>query len=344
MNTLVLEIGNYNIRAIIHTERETKIAHIGTYDMPCFIPSICTKLSDGKFVWGREAEFWKMYDGCSTYSLHELEALPDYENGVKDLIAGIITKISQKIESLVFVIPAYWSANEPKKSCLESSALANGILNVSFIETPIAICNNIANFRNQEYALCYDAGYIGTTISLLKREESRIILIDSILCNDIGGGAMNQILLQKIGGISIGRIDDIVYQMMLVSSLEHKVSWAKEKLSNEAICEIPLLSEQKSVKISQIDWKSLITPAISKSLQICRNLISDNIGNQKISTILLCGGTAKIPFISEKLLQYVQMELNPDVHLVDGTILNEPQFLAVYGAPIQNNRITLKFN
>lgn len=345
MNTLILEIGNYSIRAAVNSGNSIDILPIGVYLSHYSMPSICTKLPNGKFVWGDYAKYCSMGDGCLSYTLISLEKQTIYKDAIADLLSQILINISN-IDAITFIIPADWSLGEPKKSMLSEAAERNGI-NSTFVSTPIAVCNSVANFTNNEYAIFYDAGYKGAAISLLQRQLNGIVVIDSVFSEEGGGHNYDRILLQKINDQSFLSMEDIGYQMLYTSNLENKVTFIKERLSSQKESSIPVDNDKRTFKLTDTEWHNEIAPSISKTLQMCYQLLQDNhIDVREIQKIYLYGGTCNIPYIEEDLQSYAKVQFHDNIQIVNiAKKEKDARYIALYGAFVasMNSSVTIRF-
>lgn len=347
MNTLILEIGNYSIRAAVKSGNSIDILPIGLYLAPYCMPSICTKLPDGKFVWGDYAKYWSMGDGCLSYTLISLEKQTIYKDAIADLLSQILVKISH-IDAITFVIPANWSYGEPKKTMLSEAAKDKGISRIDFVFTPIAVCNKVANFADKEYAIFYDAGYKGVSISILQRQSNTITIIDSVFLEEGGGLDYNRLMLQAINDQSFLSIDDLGCQMLYTSHLENKATFLKERLSFVSECLILVDNDTRTFKYTNADWHNTIAPSISKTLQACDRLLQDNhIDANNLKNIYLYGGTCNIPCVEEDLLSYAKAQFNNNVQIVNISRKEgkDAMFIALHGALTTsiNSSVTIRF-
>jgi len=339
MNTLILEIGHYKIRGMVSAGHGKQKAPIGDYNNLYTILSKCTKLQDGRYVWGQEADCWQMCNHSMTYTLSELEELPDYKDAIADLIATI-TGRTIPVDAIVFIIPAYWTEAEPKKEILKSAALKNNISSVNYIATPIALCNHKASIEDNGYALVYDAGYLGTSVSLLKRIGNKIEVLDALFCREAGGGAFDSILLNKFCDAFISNLSSPYIQMMYATDLLRRAELAKEMLSLSSECQMPIEGNSRIFHLSNAKWHELIYPALVKSFEICCQMLSDNgiRANMKLN-VYTCGGTARIPFIKEELCSFIKNKLNVDINLENWSIDEEIQYLAAKGVFVAQNNV-----
>lgn len=344
MNTLILEIGNYSIRAAVNNGYNISHCCIGDYKSSTDMSPICANLSSGEYLWGRIASYWGIHNDCEIYTLAMLENLPQYEQAMSTLVSQIQKSCS--FNSIVFVIPAYWTPSEPKRGLLKQAAKNNNIDNVNFISVPVAVLNKIANLQNDEYVLFYDAGYKGTTISVLQRHVDVIRLVDSVFMEEVGGQNYDQLIMQKIDDKKLSAIEDFEYQMIYMEKMEEKSILIKETLSYNDI-QIPVENGERIIKITSSEWRNMIASSMGKSFQICYQLLQDNhIDVSKIQKIYLYGGTCNIPYIEEDLQSYAKVQFHNNIQIVNiSKNEKDAKNIALYGAFVSsmNKGVTIRF-
>lgn len=345
MNTLILELGYHSIKVAVNNGCQTDLATIGSYLHPHYLSSVCSEIPTGEFVWGDLAKYWAAYKDCRSYTLATIEKIPEYKKAISDLLTQLLEDIDD-VTSIVYIIPSYWTPQEPKRTLLEHAAQNNHISNVNFIPTPISVLNKVANLLESEYVLFYDAGYKGTSISLLQRQQGTIELIDSVHVKEVGGQSYDRLILQKINDNKIMTIDDIYYQILYSARLEEEASAIKESLSCNAECQLPVNSGESIFKLTLPELENLITSSLSVSFQACWQLLQDNhIDMDKLTKIYLYGGTCHIPHITTNLQSYAKAQFNNNIQIIN--ILKEhrnSRNLSLYGVTANSSKsVILKF-
>lgn len=335
MKSLIIEIGSYSIRAAVHDGKTTSLFPIGTYNNPYNIPSICTIRKDGKVLWGDLARYWSLYDGSISYPLIQLGNQPLYGDAISELISQVLVHQSG-IGLIVFVIPAYWHTMDTKKECLTKAAEKNGIYKTRFVPTPVSVCNKVANFVDQEYALFYDCGYRGTSISLLQRQGTEVKIIDSQFLEETGGCSFDQLILGEINDLHVASIDDLEHQMLYMTILEEKAIFMKEYLSNCDTCKIPVNNDTDIFELTASTLHSLIAPRVAKTFQaMIQLLFENNVNKESVHKVYCYGGSCKISNIFNDLQSFSNLQFGSDVKVIN--LLNENsdyRYISLYGASI----------
>jgi len=345
MNTLILEIGSYSIRAAISKDGKTTPMLISSYTHPDSLPSVCTKLPNSGYIWGEAAKQWIGYKGCLTYDLAILEKLNNYPKAVADLIAELMNK-NDVTDAIMFVIPAYWTEKEPKKGLLIQAAKDCGIDRVDFITVPVACCNKAANanLSDNEYMLFYDAGFMGASVSLLQRQHDKIVLVDSVLVEEAGGQNYDNLILQNINDKTGRAIENDYERMLYLSDLHEKAVFVKERLSSINECRIPVEKGERIFALTAYEWQTMIAPSLGKSFQACSQILQDNnVEAGNLNQILLYGGTCNIPCIAEMLLDYAKAQFGNTVMIYNLSFRTDSAVLPLLGAGIEVQEKEISF-
>lgn len=345
MNTLILELGYHSIKVAVNNGYQTNLALLSSYQHPYYLSAVCAKTPTGEFVWGDIAKYWTAYKDCRSYTLATIEKNPEYKKAISDLLSQLLKNICD-ITSIVYIIPPYWALQEPKRALLEQAAQDNHINNVKFIPTPIAVLNKVANLLDEESVLFYDAGYEGTSISFLQRQQGQIVLRDSVFVKEVGGQSYDRLILQKMNDRKIMTIDDSYYQLLYSTRLEEEASAIKESLSFSNECQLPINGSEEIFKLTSKELENLIAGSLSISFQACWQLLQDNhIDTDKLSKIYLYGGTSNIPHIAINIQSYAKAQFNNGIQVIN--ILKENRDnrnLSLYGVTANtSNGVILKF-
>lgn len=200
---------------------------------------------------------------------------------------------------------------------------------------------------------------VAAAVSYASRQRVEIGSIFAVY--DFGGGTFDAALLrrsdrgfevigqpegmERFGGIDIdaamlafvdGRLDgaisaldetnlDIVKD---ISALREACRRAKETLSLDTDAEIRVQMPNlpRSVTISRADLEGMIRPRILETIESLRRTVaSANIGFERVSTILLVGGSSRIPLVGQLVARTTGRPVSLDAH---------PKFAIVSGAAV----------
>lgn len=285
-------------------------------------------------------EFKRDLGSSEPYMLGKYVMLPE------DLIAEVLKKLKNEAERMVegqqeglithtiLTIPATYQTY--KRQLIEDAARKVGFQEIELLEEPVAAANYYAH-------------------------KARVEDGDIILVYDLGGGTFDATLIEKCGsdfrvlGTPKGLpqcggsdFDREIYQLLrskvssdLRQQLEAKDAWAakaivsdlcrdlKHQLSQEqeASIFIPIgLGRQEPFSLTRDTFNGLIAPLVEETVECCDQLLrGTNLDWQRLSQVLLVGGSCRIPYVRESLTQ----KLGKSPWLVD-----EPELAVCLGAAI----------
>lgn len=183
--------------------------------------------------------------------------------------------LQQKIDKAVITVPAYF--DEGAKNATKQSALLAGLEVVRLISEPTASALSYGLDNNsQGLYLVYDLGGGTFDVSILKITNGVFKVLGVAGDNELGGDDFDLIL--KNYGFKNPR-------------------QAKESLSFNQYY------QEHDLKISQIEFFNLINDKITKTVNICLNLLEDlDLEINQLNGIILVGGSTRIPLIKEMLV------------------------------------------
>ena len=183
--------------------------------------------------------------------------------------------LQQKIDKAVITVPAYF--DEGAKNATKQSALLAGLEVVRLISEPTASALSYGLDNNsQGLYLVYDLGGGTFDVSILKITNGVFKVLGVAGDNELGGDDFDLIL--KNYGFKNPRL-------------------AKESLSFNQYY------QEHDLKISQIEFFNLINEKITKTVNICLNLLEDlDLEINQLNGIILVGGSTRIPLIKEMLV------------------------------------------
>ncbi len=184
--------------------------------------------------------------------------------------------LQQPVSKVVITVPAYF--DEGAKNATKQSALLAGLEVIRLVNEPTAsaLAYGLDN-NSQGLYLVYDLGGGTFDVSILKINNGVFKVLGVAGNNNLGGDDFD--LLLKNFGFKNPRK-------------------AKETLSFEESY------KEENLKISRQEFINLIDKNITKTVNICENLIDDlDLDINQLNGIILVGGSSRIPLIKEKLIK-----------------------------------------
>ena len=349
-----IDLGTTNsLVAIIHPESKQPIA-LKEHDSSSLVPSIVHFDAQGNPIVGEAAKVFLETDPKNTIFSDKRLMGKSYKDIQEN--AGFFTYkvIDDDTDSLVKVQvgDTFYSPIELSSFILkELKARAEHIL-----KTPVtkAVVTVPAYFNDAQRQATRDAGKLAgldilrivnepTAASLayglgLNKEEEKTIAVF-----DLGGGTFDISVLHitngifevlstngntYLGGDDIDRaivkywigpagitMDELQANQTLSQGLRLRAEAAKKHLSNEDLYTESWNGEQLSLSREKLD--ELISPIIEATLQSCRLALQDaSLTTEKIDTIVMVGGSTRIPAIKKAVSDFfgkpVNNSVNPD--------------------------------
>jgi len=242
---------------------------------------------------------------------------------IKDYVEAYL---GETVEEAVITVPAYFT-NEQRVATKEAGELAGFRVERIINEpTAAALAYGLDHMEDEKYLLVYDLG--GGTLDVTVLEMFQGVL-DVKACsgnNKLGGKDFDQVLIdmlvadfRKTNGI------DLVKDHKAMARLKKAAENAKIELSarEQALVDLPFLASKEGKpygiyrEITRHEFEALIGDMVRSTLhQIDSALADAGLKPEEIDTILLIGGSTKIPLVKdilrEKFAREPLHEINPD--------------------------------
>lgn len=341
-NSLVSYLDNNEIK-IIGDENGNKIT-----------PSIIALDKNGKILIGNEAKNGtniissiKRIIGKKLEEIHNKDQLPfaifEEEHLVKikfgkinltatEIAAKIIHKLKiiaenyfqEEISETVITVPAYF--NEKSKSEIKKAAKIAGLNVLRLLNEPTAaaLAYGLDNNSKGTY-LIYDLGGGTFDISILQLTKGIFRVLGVSGDSDLGGDDFDKLIYSKI--IKDLQLTNLTQNQTLeIRKISKKI---KENFinSNEVIKNITISDQNYNFSLTLKEFKELSKNLINKTISLTKNLIKDlELKNTDIDSIILVGGSTKLPLIYQKLSETfgekkLFTNLNPDEIVAMGSAI-----------------------
>lgn len=341
-NSLVSYLDNNEIK-IIGDENGNKIT-----------PSIIALDKNGKILIGNEAKNGtniissiKRIIGKKLEEIHNKDQLPfaifEEEHLVKikfgkinltatEIAAKIIHKLKiiaenyfqEEISETVITVPAYF--NEKSKSEIKKAAKIAGLNVLRLLNEPTAaaLAYGLDNNSKGTY-LIYDLGGGTFDISILQLTKGIFRVLGVSGDSDLGGDDFDKLIYSKI--IKDLQLTNLTQNQTLeIRKISKKI---KENFinSNEVIKNITISDQNYNFSLTLKEFKELSKDLINKTISLTKNLIKDlELKNTDIDSIILVGGSTKLPLIYQKLSETfgekkLFTNLNPDEIVAMGSAI-----------------------
>lgn len=233
--------------------------------------------------------------------------------------------LCETIEEAVITVPANFN-NEQREATMNAARLS-GLKVERIINEPTsaALSFGIKNMSKEKNILVYDFGGGTLDVTILEMYDGIIDVKSSYGCTHLGGKDIDD----RLSGYIIDKLDKELdinskHDINILSKIKQSAEETKIKLSFNKSANICIENiyannhiQNFNMKIMRSEFENLITDLVESSGEIIDKALSDGgieIGN--IDTVLMVGGTTRIPlvrkFVQEKLNKKIRTEVNPD--------------------------------
>ena len=325
----------YTAAAVIRNGR-AEVATLGTRSLE--IPSVVLLRSDGEMLIGEAAErrsqtepdrFAREFKrrmgdptpvllGGSPFSAHTLTAR---------LLRGVVKVVADREggppEHIVVTCPANWG--DYKRDLLEQAVRQADVGRVSMATEPEAAAVHYASTTRVapgEIVAVYDLGGGTFDAAILRNTGQGFELLgDPRGIEQLGGVYFDEAVFAWVVdhmAEAFSQLDpDDPGAMAAVSRLRRDCVEAKESLSwdTDTAIAVALPNQRTEVRLTRREFEDMIRPTLVDTLDaVHRSLDSAGVRPEQVSSVLLVGGSSRIPLVGQMLVADLQRPVAIDVH------------------------------
>jgi actin-like ATPase involved in cell morphogenesis len=336
MYTLGVDLGTTYTAAAIRRGDRTEIVDLGTRSAA--IPSAVFLREDGTVLTGDAAirrgatdparlsrEFKRrMGDstaillGGSPYSVDALMAAV-----LRSVVATVTERQGQPPASIGLAHPANWG--HYKKDLLDQAVRRADLDGVTLITEPQAAAVHYSTLERLDtgaVVAVYDLGGGTFDAAVLRKTSDGFELLGQPEGIERLGGidfdeAVFRHVLTALGGAQGDLDPDDPVAQAAVSRLREECVAAKEALSSDTETSIPVMlpNVQTEVRLTRAEFEAMIRPALGDTLVVLqRALRSAGLEPEGVHSVLLVGGSSRIPLISQMVGAEFGRPVALDVH------------------------------
>ena len=341
MDIIGIDLGTTNSVATVHTEDGLK--HI-SFDGDFLLPSVVNVSNEGVIVGIKAKNMAIIAEENTAISVKRLMGTKETLtlNGKKftpqEVSSLIIKKIKETAEQemgmeykrCVITVPAYF--NENQRDATTQAVKLSGLEVLRVINEPTAAAISYGADRDEDILYgVYDLGGGTFDISIIENSEGLIEVLSTTGDNQLGGDDFDKKLATLIWEKS-------GFDIKLSKKLEIKLNQLAEKtkiaLSNENVVHIDEKFFAKKdgealhleVEVSKEEFEALIEEDIDRTIDLLLETLGEsNSDMDDLEAIILTGGSSRIPFITNKILERTQklpiLIEDPDKSVSIGAIL-----------------------
>lgn len=251
---------------------------------------------------------------------------------IRKIVQDAELAVGEKIKDVVITIPAYFGQAERKAT--EDAARIAGVRMVGCINEPTAAVLSYQRKNKIEdgYLMIYDLGGGTFDVSIAQIEKGKATVRATDGIPRTGGYFFDQdIILSYISDLLLDKYDiDLESDEYLEErqELQLKAERCKIQLSSRKSVTIPIrIGEVKeSVEITREYFNQKLTRFYNNTQAKMRNALRmAGITAAQLDTVLMVGGSSRIPFIEEKVREFTGKEpardINPDEAVAIGAAI-----------------------
>lgn len=349
-----IDLGTTNsLVAIIHPESKVPVA-LKEFNTSSLVPSVVHFDAFGNAEVGEGARQYLETDPANTIfsakrlmgkSYHDVETHADFfsykviddntESLVKvqvgdkfyspiELSSFILKELKQRAEHIlktpvtkaVITVPAYF--NDAQRQATRDAGKLAGLDVLRIVNEPTAasLAYGLGMNKEEEKIIAvYDLGGGTFDISILRISNGIFEVLSTNGDTYLGGDDFDRAIVQywsKKAGISY---NELKTNKQLAQSLRLKAEEAKKYLSNNNVFKTDLNGDL--LELSKAEFNELIGSLIEKTIICCQQALKDaGLKKQEIDTIVMVGGSTRVPAVKEAVSAFfgrpVNDEVNPD--------------------------------
>ena len=228
--------------------------------------------------------------------------------------------LGESLEGVVITVPAYF--DDAQRQATKDAATLAGLKVYRLLNEPTAaaVAYGLDSIAEEETILVYDLGGGTFDLSVLKMERGILRVLatggDTLLGGDDFDLLIAQHLIQQSS--STVKLDSEPMRSLLneARKAKHILSEQSEYNSTLDTLEVAGLDPWRAY-LTRSELEELISPAVDKTLTICKKVLDDaDIGAKQINNIVLVGGSTRIPLVRRRIQQAIGIEpligIDPD--------------------------------
>ncbi len=358
-----IDLGTTNsLVAIIHPDTGKAIA-LKEHDSASLVPSVIYFDEQGNVKVGEEARPYllsapertifssKRLMGKSYADIKETSSFLAYkliddgtENLVKvqvgekfyspvELSSFILKELKQRAEHIlktpvnkaVITVPAYF--NDAQRQATRDAGKLAGLDVLRIINEPTAASLSYGIGLNKEEnatVAVYDLGGGTFDISILSIADGIFNVLSTHGNTNLGGDDMDRAVVDYWAK-QINLTAEDLSNSNVAQQLRLKAEEAKKHLSNNENFETNF--KDQKLQLSKAQFNEIIKPIVDTTLESCKSALKDAaLEVSEINTILLVGGSTRVPLVKETLAEFFKKPVNDTVN---------PDEVVALGAAIQ---------
>ena len=262
-----------------------------------------------------KAEYFRSFDGpvgalCKEYGPAELSALI-----LKKLTQDAEGYLGEKITDAVITVPAYF--HDAEREATRNAGIIAGlnVLQVLNEPTAAALAYGIDQLGSDQNVFVFDLGGGTFDVTVMKVSESAIQMIATNGDHRLGGKDWDDKIIRYVADLfQVEHGEDPLRDLRAYQDLQNRVVDAKKALSRRPRTSIVCQYDGKSTRVdlTREKFEELTADLLEKCRSLCEVVLAEaKMTWDHIDTVLLVGGSTRMPMVREMLAEISGKEINP---------------------------------
>ena len=262
-----------------------------------------------------KAEYFRSFDGpvgalCKEYGPAELSALI-----LKKLTQDAEGYLGEKITDAVITVPAYF--HDAEREATRNAGIIAGlnVLQVLNEPTAAALAYGIDQLGSDQNVFVFDLGGGTFDVTVMKVSESAIQMIATNGDHRLGGKDWDDKIIRYVADLfQVEHGEDPLRDLRAYQDLQNRVVDAKKALSRRPRTSIVCQYDGKSTRVdlTREKFEELTADLLEKCRSLCEVVLAEaKMTWNHIDTVLLVGGSTRMPMVREMLAEISGKEINP---------------------------------
>jgi len=340
-NILGIDLGTTNSVATVYTDSGLK--HI-SFDNDYLLPSV-VNISDNGVVVGIKAKNMAMIASENTaisvkrmmgsdkvLTLNNKKFTPQEISSfiIKKIVETASSEMGEEFTKCVVTVPAYF--NEKQREATSEAVILAGLKPIRIINEPTAAAISYGADKNDDmvYAV-YDLGGGTFDISIIENSQGLIEVVSTTGDNNLGGDDFDKKLADFIiekSGLKLKMTNNLSIKLLQLAQ-SVKVQLSKEDkviIDEKFFAKVNGVAKHLEATVTKREFEELIEEDIDTTIALLKEAIEESgYDIDEIESIILTGGSCKIPFVAQKILEQTQklpiLIEDPDKSVSIGAIL-----------------------
>ena len=262
-----------------------------------------------------KAEYFRSFDGpvgalCKEYGPAELSALI-----LKKLTQDAEGYLGEKITDAVITVPAYF--HDAEREATRNAGIIAGlnVLQVLNEPTAAALAYGIDQLGSDQNVFVFDLGGGTFDVTVMKVSQAAIQMIATNGDHRLGGKDWDDKIIRYVADLfQVEHGEDPLRDLRAYQDLQNRVVDAKKALSRRPRTSIVCQYDGKSTRVdlTREKFEELTADLLEKCRSLCEVVLAEaKMTWDHIDTVLLVGGSTRMPMVREMLAEISGKEINP---------------------------------